>query len=446
VKDLPKVPAKIFNDFLCSLELDEHELTELAIQSGWQQRSPRKITASVLLAALCLESIQGEASYNDISSRIDLLCEQKGPSRQGVSKRINTSFLEVLELLLARVIKVKTEKGHRPFKESCLSNCQRILVQDSTIIKLPTWLFDSFSGVSNGHQQVCNARIQAVYDLKNMCFTSFEINPYTKTDVKSASDLELLEGDLVLRDRGYLSASEIARHRKSGANCIYRHKTKTLYLDPVTLERIDLLKELRKNGKLDRQVLLNDKARTPVRLLSAPVDEETAGLRRMKAKKDMHGHDPSAELLALLDWTIFITTIDKKEFNFDSILHIYGLRWRIEVIFKTWKSHLNFDSIHRVSEVELKTLLTVRLLLVTEGTNVLYRHCYLMIRKLYDRDLSLQKLLKRLSRAPELFGQVYEALGELPDKESKVWIHLLRYCCYDKRNRKNFFDQCNDIP
>jgi hypothetical protein len=446
MKDIPKVPAKIFDDFLYSLELDEHELTELVIQSGWQQRTPRKITASALLAALCIESIQGEASFNDLSSRLDLLSDQKGPSRQGVSKRINTSFLKVLELLLARVIKAKAECGKLPFDDGDLCLHPRILVQDSTIIRLPGWLYESFSGVSNGHHQVCNARIQAVYDLKSMCFVSFEINPYTKTDQNSAPELELQKGDLVLRDRGYLNAPEIASHRKSGADCIYRHKTRTIHLDPDTQEPIDLLKELRKNGNLDRKVLLNDKARTPVRLISSPVDKETAALRRMKAKKDMHGHNPSAELLALLDWTIFITTIDKKEFNFASILHIYGLRWRIEVIFKTWKSHLNFDSIHRVSEVELKTLLTVRLLLVTEGTNVLYRHCYLVIRKLYDRDLSLQKLLKRLSRAPELFGQIYDALGKELDKESRIWEHLLRYCCYDKRTRKNFFDQCNDIP
>jgi hypothetical protein len=445
VKETPKVPAKVFNDFLQSLELDEHDLTDLAIQTGWQKRKPRKITAAALLSALCIESIQGEASYNDLSSRIDLFSENSGPSRQGVSKRINASFLEVLELLLARVINAKVERGILPCDAEIFPSHNRVLLQDSTIIKLPSWLFDSFSGVSNGHKQVCNARVQVVYDLKNMCFVSFEINPYTKTDMKAAPELELQKGDLVLRDRGYLSAAEIARHLKAGADCIYRHKTKTLYLDPVTLKPLNLLRELRKDGSLDLHVLLNDEVRTPVRLVSAPVDKETAALRRMKAKKEMHGHNPSAELLALMDWTIFLTTFTQEEYNFTTILRTYGLRWRIEVIFKTWKSHLNFDSIHRVSEVELKTLLTVRLLLVTEGTNVLYRRCYLIIKRRYARDLSLQKLLKRLSRSPELFGQIYQALGDEIEGSSSVWGHLLRYCCYDKRTRKNFFDQCNDI-
>ncbi len=193
MKHLPRVPAKIFDGFLRSLQIDEHDLEQLAKQSGWHKREPRKITAAGLLTALCLESVQGDANFND-------------------------------------------------------------------------------------------------------------------------------------------------------------------------------------------------QARTPVRLVSAPVDKETAAHRRRKAKKEMHGHKPSAEVLALMDWAIFLTPLPQEGGDFKILFKLYGLRWRIEIIFKTWKSHLNFDSLHRVSEVELKTLLTARLLLITEGTNVLYRRCFLKIRELYDRD------------------------------------------------------------
>jgi len=446
VKNLPRVPAKIFDGFLRSLQLDEHDLEQLAKQSGWHKREPRKITAAGLLTALCLESMQGDASFNDLSSRLDFANDRTGPSRQGVSKRINPSFLKLLEQLLARLINIKLNDANASTSTEMFPSYQRVLVQDSSIIRLPGWLFDKFSGVSNGPQQVCNARIQVVYDIKSMAFVSFEICPYTKNDLKAAPELVLNKGDLVLRDRGYLSASEIARHGNAGAHCIYRHKTGVRYLDPDTHEPLDLLSELRKKGSLDRTVLLNDKARTPVRLVSAPVDKETAAHRRRKAKKEMHGHKPSAEVLALMDWTIFLTTLPQEEGDFKTLLNLYGLRWRIEIIFKTWKSHLNFDSLHRVSEVELKTLLTARLLLITEGTNVLYRRCFLKIRELYDRDLSIQKFLKRLSRMPELFGMIFKAF-ETPSSEAlPVWEHLLRYCCYDKRTRKNFFDQCNDLP
>lgn len=60
--------------------------------------------------------------------------------------------------------------------QGLLSRYTRVPVQDSTIIELPAWLFDTFSGVANGARQVCNARIQAIYDLKNMGFEAFSLD------------------------------------------------------------------------------------------------------------------------------------------------------------------------------------------------------------------------------------------------------------------------------
>jgi hypothetical protein len=82
-------------------------------------------------------------------------------------------------------------------------------------------------------------------------------------------------------------------------------------------------------------VCLNDKERTPVRIMATPVSEEIANIRRMKVKKRMNGHNPSANLLFLMGWTIFIINLPREKFSFKTILALYGLRWRIENIFKT---------------------------------------------------------------------------------------------------------------
>lgn len=443
------VPSKIFDEFLRSLELNAEMIDELAWSTGWSKAQPRKISLAQLLLGLSLESVQGEASYNDLSSRIHLLTPSGGPSRQAVSKRINAPLLKVLEALLAKAIAAKADGPSLACQSPSLECYQRILIQDSTVVRLPGWLFAKFSGVSNSHQSVCHARIQAVYDIKNMAFISFEICPYGDNDLAAAPRLELQKGDLVLRDRGYLTAAEVARHGKAGASCIYRHKTGTIYLDEESGKPIDLLAELRRNGSLERIVLLNNEEKTRVRLVSAPVSQEVASYRRMKAKKEAHGHSPSAEVLALMDWTLFLTSATEA-MDFSSILTIYGLRWRIEVIFKTWKSHLSFEEIHRVSDTGLRCILTMRLILITEGTNVFYRACHRHVKKHHDRELSLQKFLKRLARSPELAGMIARALNEVrgPDQAERdetrhTWDHLVRYCCYDKRKRKNFFDLSN---
>lgn len=452
----PKVPRQLFDTYLKSLELDESQLDGLALEHGWRRREPRKITPASLLLALCIESIQGETSFNDIASTIDRLLEKpdaaagsgegspaaRGPSKQAVAKRMDRSFRSVVEELLARMMQAKLRCAdyHDEFAP-LLSGFTRILIQDSTIVRLPSWLFGTFSGVSNGNSTVSNARIQAVFDLKSMQFLTFSIDGYDKTDQDAADELEIRPGDLVLRDRGYLNFTEIARHIDSGADFVYRHKAGGIYHDAESGGKIDLLSLLKKLNRLDIKVLLNDAPRTRVRLVAAPVDEKTAAERRRKLKKESHGKNPKAETLELCGWTIFLTTLPAGKASFGALLAVYGLRWRIEIIFKAWKSSMSFARIHRVSEDELHILLKVRLLLITQGTSMLYARCLRVVRTHCGKDLSLQKFLKRLSRDPNLFGLIEEGL-ESDDRDHEAWHYLSRYCCYDKRQRKNFNQKC----
>ena len=440
----PCVPAKVFSSYLQSLQLTDIELDTLARDAGWLERSPRKFCAADLLSVLCLRSVNSSASFNDLSRDLALLIDGPGPSKQAVAKRVNEPFSKLLELLLAKLIGIKLKLGSSVQSPEFFQQFDRVLLQDSTILALPKWLFETFSGVSNGHQKTCNARIQAVYDLKSMSFVYFEICSYTKNDLKAAPELELKNRDMSLRDRGYLSNSEVARHRAAGADCIYRHKTAHRYRDPETGQIIDLLAELRRYDRLDRIVQLTDSEESKVRLIAERVDQATAEARRRKAKKEMRGHKPSAEVLALMDWTIFITTLDLAWGDFSSLLRLYGLRWQIEMLFKSWKSQLRFDEIHHVSEIELRVILTMRLLLITEGTNVLYRLCYQAIRELYERDLSLQQFLKVLTHHPELLASIYQALAQPLEPGLWQWEFLERYCCYEKRKRKNIYDKIRD--
>lgn len=453
---VPKVPRQLFDTYLKSLELDEPQLNELALKHGWLQREPRKITPASLLLALCIESIQGEASFNDIASTISRLLDEpdapagpdagkpaaRGPSKQAVAKRMDRSLRSVIEELLGRMVQAKTRcEEHRDDFAPLLASYTRILLQDSTVLRLPGWLFGTFSGVSNGTSSVCNARVQAVFDLKSMRFVALSIDGYDKTDQDASGELEIRPGDLVLRDRGYLNFAEIARHIDSGADFVYRHKAGGIYHDARSGGKIDLLERLKTRNRLDIEVLLNDDHRTQVRLVAAPVDEKTAAERRRKLRKESHGKNPKAETLELCGWTIFLTTLPVDKAGFDALLTVYGLRWRIEIIFKTWKSSMAFAKLHRVSEEELHILLKVRLLLITQGTSMLYGRCLGVVRTHYGKDLSLQKLIKRLSRDPDLFRLIEEGL-QSDDRDHEAWHYLSRYCCYDKRRRKNFNQKC----
>ena len=420
-------------------------LLKAAKSSGFHQRTPRKIHACDLLATVCAECLDGSPSCNDLATSLDAASPQLGPSRQAVALRMGEPFAKFIQQILGDVIAIKIagEKNLELDSQSealvDFAGYSRVLVQDSTIIRLPSHLFEEFSGVSNGASIVCNARVQATYDLLAGCLVDFSIDPYSKNDLKAAPELICKAGDLVLRDRGYLVMNELQRHLDAGADCIYRHKTGFIYLEPETHLPIDLTAMLRTgNGCLDIAVALNNPERTLVRLVSAPVSEETANLRRMRAKKENVGHNPSKALLELMNWSIFITTIPAERCDFKQLLAIYGLRWRIEVIFKAWKSHMSFAQLHRVSRSQMMILLKVRLLLVTCCTNLLYGPLSRAIWRQHRRHLSLLKLMKFLSTAPHHFLQALDSLKKEDAQNRSFYETLLRYCCYDKRKRLNF--------
>lgn len=419
----------------------EEYLLQLARTSGFAKRAPRKIDVCSLLASLCEEGIKGSPSCNDLAAHIEAN-QGIAPSRQAVSLRLNQAFETLLEVLLDNVMRQKLFGGN--VGPGALADqfrgYRRVLVQDSTIIKLPGQLFPHFSGVSNGQSRVCNARIQATYDLLASRLTSFSIDPYSKNDLLAAPELPIAKGDLVLRDRGYLVLEEIQRHLDAGAHCIYRHKTGTTYLDPDTLAPIDLPALLKSRGWLDKEVCLNNASHTPVPLVAAPVDEQTANTRRMRARKEIKGHNPSKAVLQLMSWTIFITTIPAALATFKQILAIYGLRWRIEIIFKAWKSHMKFHLLHRVSKRQLTILLKARLLLIACAANILYSTIEPILRHKYRRRLSLLKFMKYLSSNPVNFLRALGSLSMTQTQTPSFHETLLRYCCYDKRKRRNYSD------
>jgi len=431
---------KGFLELINILEIDQETLLDLAIETGFIIRK-RKINPSEFLSSICAESVRGTVSFNDLASSID---SKNGIliSRQAVWKKMTLTCKAFLERVLSLIISKKLD---RDFCKSQLTNCPyvRVIVQDSTIIKLPLKLFHWFSGVSNGHAQFCNARIQVVYDLISGEFISFSIDPYSLNDLKAAPLTELREFDLHLRDRGYLTNSEIERHIINGADCIYRYKYKTLLFDIETGVQIDLFEKLKKNKTLDMHVRLNNKERTIVRIVAKPVSNKIANSRRMKAKKE-NKTTPTKEYLKSLSWTIFITTITLDKASFKILYDMYCLRWRIEIIFKSLKSNMSFDKIHNVSFIQLNTILIARFIMIIISTQLIYQPYKLIIKKKKGRDLSLIKVIQYLNRHPNKIIELIENLN-VSSIDNIPIQSLIKYCAYDKRKRKNYEQLFNEL-
>jgi hypothetical protein len=420
---------------------------KLAIKTRFMKRKPKKIDPFEYLTTICIMSVTDSPSFNNIAAKHS--CSYNClASKQAFSKRTKNECVEFFKSVLTLIIKTKLCET-KINEANLLESYKRVLIQDSTIIRLPLRLFGIFSGVKNAKASVCNARIQGIFDLVSGTFIKFSIDPYSINDLVAASQLELCKDDLVLRDRGYFILDEIQRHIDENAHCIYRYKTGTILLNPLTGKKIDIFKLLRNSKTLDMEVCLNNQSRTKVRIVAVPVTEEIASRRRAKAKRDACGHNPSKKVLDLMSWTIFISTIPKERAPFKQICKMYSLRWRIEIIFKAWKSHVGFAKCHDVSECQLRTFLIARLIMIVIYVHCVYSPCFNIIRKEYNRDLSLLKLFKYLTQNINILVIMIAFALNLTQNSLDIEnakINLVKYCSYDIRSRTNFIQQLmNDI-
>lgn len=413
-------------------ELSTEKINEIAQETAFIQRTQKKILSEDFLSCLCQESIKGTVSYNDLAAKVSIE-NNNSASRQAYFYKIKEETLCFFKEVLAHIMKIKNKL--EGIKEIKLNNkFKRIVVQDSTIIKLPQRLFNSFSGISNGNSHACNARIQGSYDLLSGKFTSFSVDSFSKNDLKAVAEIDVQEKDLVLLDRGYFSMEAIQKIMNSKADFIFRYKHHTLFFDPETKKEIDLLKELKKNNRLDMKILIGKNKNMLVRILACPVSDELANFRRKEAIKTYKRFTCSKKYLELLKWNIFITSIQDSEISYKQIDSLYGFRWRIECIFKTWKSNFNFSKLHNVSEIQLRVLLYARFIMLTLLYEKLYTPLEEVIFKTHKKFLSLMKFMNYINKNMLSFIALYIN----KKTKSQAILNLLKYCTFETRNRKNY--------
>jgi hypothetical protein len=414
-------------------------LNEMARQARFVQRSSGIIPVATLLECLCKASAEGTVSYNDLAARVQSVSGVT-VSRQAYWERINTDYCVVFfKAILAKIMVQRLNQDGLAYLKKC-TLFKRILIQDSTIIKLPTKLYAFFSGVSNADATVCNARIQGVYDLCSGQFMSFSIDPYSKNDLVVARQIEAQPGDLVLRDRGYFLLEAIARLKTNGVDTISRYKHMTTLYDPDTKEEINLLQMLTLHGTVDKMVLAGKNKAIRLRLLAAPITEELANIRRMKARK-LVKHTLSQEVLQLMSWSIFLVTIEAPALTVVHVMRLYRLRWRIENIFKTWKSSFCFDQLHHVSEKQLAVLLTARLIMISLSFSGAYIPLGVSIFQKTGAQISLMKFMRYVQKHLALLPQMLDSREWTPG----LLDVIAYYCSYDKRRRNHFIDDLTSI-
>ena len=288
-------------------------------------------------------------------------------AKQSLWERINAGAVEFIEQLLGTTIGRRVQEGCRSVPKA-LELFKRVLIQDSTTVQLTQRLAAIFRGSSNQCGTTGGLlKIQSVYELRTQRFVHFGLSGFTRNDQAAAHDILALvrAGDLVLRDLGYFVIETFERIVQAGAFFLSRTRSDITLRDPLTGQELDLLAQLKRFGQLDREVLLG-KQKMPVRLVAIKLPPAVAAERRRKAKGNRDKRcKPTRRSLALLGWAIFLTNVPREVCGPKTVAEVYGLRWRIETLFKAWKSHFRITEVPKGSEFQLRVVIYSRLLFIT---------------------------------------------------------------------------------
>lgn len=411
----------------------------IALQCNFTQRLSGKITPRSWVKAFCCLASGSSSSLRHFAWILGLLTETV-LSKQAVRKRLLSHGSEFLKQVLAYLI---TQSAQLPRLRSTgvLSCFKRVLVQDSTTIKLPSRLSSVYPGGGNQTDaKISIMRIQAVLDILSETFVDFSLSGYTRNDQAASPDIISIakSGDLILRDLGYFVINVFESLSANGIFFISRLRPRTSFSDPESGNTIDLLATLRKVKKLDRSVIMGAKSTTTLRLVAVPLPRSVANERRRKARLNRDKRNNySKEYYALLGWQILVTNVDSSVLSAKDLSDIYGLRWQIEVVFKTWKSFLGFENISQnASAVQVEALIYARLIYAVLFHIIFWRVLQPDIDSDSRRPISLLKAIDLISHLSSLM--IAEAIMSTSNEIMNAAFY--KHTAYDSRKRKSYTD------
>jgi hypothetical protein len=368
-------------------------INELAIQTGFLKRQPKKIDPSSLLVSFFTMLIGKNNSLSSIATTLGLL-QKKRISKQAVDKRINSSWVNFL----------------RAFLEKNLSHYVQI----------------NGMGCSTAMM-----KIQSIFNLLTERFVLFDISPFSKNDQSASCDiLKLIQpGDLVLRDLGYFVLDVFKKIHSLNAYFISRLKHGILVFDQDGKTRFDLVCRLRKNSLLDALVCFGKEEKFSARLITIPVSDEVAALRRRKARRNRDRRmNPSKDNLFLMGWDIFITNADCQMLSSEQIAKLYRLRWRIEILFKSWKSHFYIMNVPNASLVRVLAYVYATLIFIVFFQGLVYLRLYNELKN-NKNQLSLFKLSKFVKEQSWAIMYFFFEPNRLDEQ-------ILYHCTYEPRKKR----------
>jgi hypothetical protein len=362
---------------------------------------------------------------------------------QAVEQRYSPALAQFLKDLLGRAaqILVSSNKALAPILErfSC------VILQDSSTIVLPDDLKEEYPGCGGSYGGGKAAlKLQTEWDLRGGALTFLQIEEGRSPDgATTRQQARRGRGSLRIADLGYFNLDVFEEMNAAGEYFLSRLQYTTLLLRPDGTP-VDFAKWLPKHTGCfkDEPMLVGKGKRLPCRVIAWRLPEDQAARRRRKLRqeyKNTYGKEPSADRLALCDWTILITNVPVEMMSAEEAVVLYRARWQIELLFKRWKSLGLVALLQGSNTVRQMVKVWARLLAV------LVQHWLTVDTVWGDPTISLYKVCRVIRTFVGRLAAALNGGADLDRVVADLRAAVAKTCRRNKRSKPGTFELLNDI-
>jgi hypothetical protein len=273
-----------------------------------------------------------------------------GVSAQAVDGRINAMAREFMGVLFEKAIAMSGRT--LGIGAEILAGFDHVYVTDSTNFELHPSLADKFKG-SGGDASKASMRIQLVLDYVTGKM-HVEIgdaklsDPKTLQKIIKERKLDMSGKCLFIQDLGYFKTLTFEDIAERPGQFFLSRLMFGVNIHDLQGRKVNLPEMLKNRpGKIEMDVMIGNLG---CRLVGIRLPDEVVNRRLRRANSESERKGGITEGYRLfLHYAFFITNLPD-EYDRKTLFLLYRIRWRIELVFKTWKSILNMHRIRSARE------------------------------------------------------------------------------------------------
>jgi len=375
---------------------------------------------------------------------------QKSLSKVALHKRFNDRSLGFLKKVLAEQMSSKLvvtgENNWQPFS--------RVMIADSCKFALPQKFEKDYPAHSGNHAKSL-MNIQYSFDLKHGNWEVLELAKATENDLaytKRTLD-QIREGDLYIRDLGYVSHAYLIKIVKEKAFFINRlHPTWNPVLCDTgkAINWVSLYEKMKqtKTTHLETMITIGTGQHAfNCRLIAVLAPEEvwTERIRKAQIRAKSVGYQLTDEYKQRCRFSLFITNASDEILQTTEIMQLYRLRWQIELVFKTWKSLLNIHKVKAVKKERFECQLVAKFIWILINWKV-FRCVDVFIRyNSSDHACSMWKFFKQARKYSDALRMSIIGKLQFSDWCKVFLVNIKSLLIEPKKGKKAGFAIVNDI-